>query len=86
MSITKAGPSCPSGTREEMERDVNADAFLRPLGHLAKETIESMGESTYGFQRTATGRIVLRADKVERGLLTSVAQQVIDLVKTGGNA
>lgn len=40
-----------------------------------------MGDSTYGFQRTATGRIVLRADVVERGLLTSVAQQVIDLVK-----
>ncbi|HEV8023811.1 MAG TPA: DUF2017 domain-containing protein [Candidatus Nanopelagicales bacterium] len=40
-----------------------------------------MGESTYGFQRTATGRIVLRVDQVERGLLMSVAQQVIDLVK-----
>ena len=40
-----------------------------------------MSESTYGFQRTATGRIVLRADKVERGLLGSVARQVIDLVK-----
>jgi len=40
-----------------------------------------MSESTYGFQRTATGRIVLRADKVERGLLSSVARQVIDLVK-----
>jgi len=40
-----------------------------------------MSESTYGFQRTATGRIVLRADKVERGLLASVARQVIDLVK-----
>lgn len=36
---------------------------------------------TYGFQRTATGRIVLRVDQVERGLLTSVARQVIDLVK-----
>lgn len=40
-----------------------------------------MGDSTYGFQRTATGRIVLRADSVERGLLTSVARQVIDLIK-----
>ncbi len=40
-----------------------------------------MSESTYGFQRTATGRIVLRADKVERGLLGSVARQVIDLVR-----
>ena len=40
-----------------------------------------MGESAYGFQRTATGRIVLRADQVERGLLSSVARQVIDLVK-----
>lgn len=40
-----------------------------------------MGEATYGFQRTATGRIVLRVDQVERGLLASVARQVIDLVK-----
>lgn len=40
-----------------------------------------MGEATYGFQRTATGRIVLRVDAVERGLLRSVAQQVMDLVK-----
>ena len=40
-----------------------------------------MSDSTYGFQRTATGRVVLRADKVERGLLASVARQVIDLVK-----
>ena len=36
---------------------------------------------SYGFQRTATGRIVLRVDQVERGLLASVARQVIDLVK-----
>lgn len=36
---------------------------------------------SYGFQRTATGRIVLRVDRVERGLLASVARQVIDLVK-----
>lgn len=36
---------------------------------------------TYGFQRTATGRIVLRVDQVERGLLGSVARQVIDLVE-----
>lgn len=36
---------------------------------------------SYGFQRTATGRIVLRVDHVERGLLASVARQVIDLVK-----
>lgn len=35
---------------------------------------------TYGFQRTATGRIVLRVDQVEKGLLASVARQVIDLV------
>lgn len=40
-----------------------------------------MGEGTYGFQRTATGRIILRVDQVERGLLASVARQVIDLVK-----
>ena len=36
---------------------------------------------TYGFQRTATGRVVLRADQVERGLLMSVARQVMDLVQ-----
>ena len=36
---------------------------------------------TYGFQRTATGRVVLRVDQVEKGLLASVARQVIDLVE-----
>ena len=36
---------------------------------------------TYGFQRTATGRIVLRVDQVEKGLLASVTRQVIDLVE-----
>ena len=36
---------------------------------------------TYGFQRTATGRVVLRVDQVERGLLMSVARQVMDLVE-----
>ena len=36
---------------------------------------------TYGFQRTATGRVVLRLDDVERGLLMSVARQVMDLVQ-----
>ena len=36
---------------------------------------------TYGFQRTATGRVVLRVDEVERGLLMSVARQVMDLVQ-----
>lgn len=36
---------------------------------------------TYGFQRTATGRVVLRVDQVERGLLMSVARQVMDLVQ-----
>ncbi len=36
---------------------------------------------TYGFQRTATGRVVLRVDDVERGLLMSVARQVMDLVQ-----
>ena len=34
-----------------------------------------------GFQRTATGRIVLRADEVERGLLRSLAEQVIEFVR-----
>ena len=36
---------------------------------------------TYGFQRTATGRVVLRVDQVERGLLMSVARQMMDLVQ-----
>ena len=36
---------------------------------------------TYGFQRTATGRVVLSVDQVERGLLMSVARQVMDLVQ-----
>mgnify|MGYP003296987760 FL=1 len=36
---------------------------------------------TYGFQRTVTGRVVLRVDDVERGLLMSVARQVMDLVQ-----
>lgn len=34
-----------------------------------------------GFQRTATGRVVLRLDDVERGLLRSVAEQVIAFVE-----
>ena len=41
---------------------------------------------SYGFQRTATGRIVLRVDQVERGLLASVARQVIDLIKPAAPA
>lgn len=36
---------------------------------------------TSGFQRTATGRIVLRADEVERGLLRTLAEQVIAFVQ-----
>jgi hypothetical protein len=49
-------------------------------GRHCSETTEVVVVS-YGFQRTATGRIVLRVDQVERGLLASVARQVIDLVK-----
>lgn len=33
-----------------------------------------------GFQRSVTGRIVGRLDVVERGLLRSLAEQVVDLV------
>lgn len=33
-----------------------------------------------GFQRSVTGRVVGRLDVVERGLLRSLAEQVIDLV------
>lgn len=34
-----------------------------------------------GFQRTVTGRVVLRADEVERGLLRTLAEQVIAFVE-----
>lgn len=33
------------------------------------------------FQRTATGRVVLRADAIERGLLRSIAEQVLEFVE-----
>ncbi len=33
-----------------------------------------------GFMRTATGRIILRLDEVEKGLLTSLSDQVIAFV------
>ena len=34
-----------------------------------------------GFQRTATGRVILRVDDVERGLLRSIAEQVLEFVE-----
>lgn len=34
----------------------------------------------HGFRRTATGRIVLRVDEVEKGLLTMLLEQLIDFV------
>lgn len=36
--------------------------------------------AVYGFRRSATGRISARMDEVERGLLRSLAEQVIALV------
>lgn len=36
--------------------------------------------AVHGFRRTATGRIVLRVDDVEKGLLSMLLEQVIDLV------
>ena len=36
---------------------------------------------THGFQRTVTGRTVLRLDEVERGLLRTIAEQVIAFVE-----
>jgi hypothetical protein len=34
----------------------------------------------HGFQRTLTGRVVLRVDVVEKGLLTNLLEQMIDFV------
>lgn len=36
--------------------------------------------SVHGFRRTATGRIVLRVDLVEKGLLTSLLEQLVEFV------
>jgi hypothetical protein len=36
--------------------------------------------SVHGFRRTATGRIVLRVDVVEKGLLTTLLAQLVDFV------
>lgn len=38
----------------------------------------------HGFQRTLTGRVVLRVDVVEKGLLTNLLEQVIDFVTPEG--
>ena len=40
----------------------------------------------HGFQRTATGRIVLRVDVVEKGLLGSLVEQLIEFVTPEGAA
>lgn len=37
--------------------------------------------AVHGFRRGVTGRIVLRVDVVEKGLLTSLLDQLIDLVR-----
>ena len=37
-------------------------------------------DPAHGFIRTATGRIVLRVDELERGLLSSLFTQIIDLL------
>ena len=37
--------------------------------------------SVYGFRRGATGRIVLRVDVVEKGLLGTLLEQVIEMVR-----
>jgi hypothetical protein len=36
--------------------------------------------SVHGFRRTATGRIVLRVDVVEKGLLTTLLEQLMEFV------
>ena len=36
--------------------------------------------SVHGFRRTATGRIVLRVDVVEKGLLTTLLEQLVEFV------
>lgn len=38
------------------------------------------GEGGYGFTRTATGRIVIRLDDVERGLLRALVAQLMEFV------
>ena len=41
--------------------------------------------AVHGFRRTATGRIVLRVDEVEKGLLGSLLQQLIEFVTPEGD-
>ena len=36
--------------------------------------------AVHGFRRTATGKVVLKADEVERGLLGTLVGQVLELV------
>lgn len=40
--------------------------------------------SVHGFRRTATGRIVLRVDVVEKGLLTTLLEQLVEFVTPEG--
>ena len=40
--------------------------------------------SVHGFRRSATGRIVLRVDVVEKGLLTALLEQVRDFITPDG--
>lgn len=36
--------------------------------------------AVHGFRRTATGRVILRVDAVEKGLLTSLLEQLLEFV------
>jgi hypothetical protein len=40
--------------------------------------------SVHGFQRTLTGRVVLRVDVVEKGLLSSLLEQLVEFVTPDG--
>ncbi len=40
--------------------------------------------SVHGFQRTLTGRVVLRVDVVEKGLLSSLLEQLVEFVTPEG--
>jgi hypothetical protein len=49
-------------------------------GDFAPEPDVEISEQVHGFIVSSTGRIILRIDVVERGLLTSLLEQMIDLV------
>ncbi|MFM1966308.1 MAG: hypothetical protein RL134_2033 [Actinomycetota bacterium] len=40
--------------------------------------------SVHGFRRTATGRVILRVDVVEKGLLLSLLEQLVEFVTPEG--